>query len=69
MKLDVLLAVPSQYQGDLDLVAIRASFPYGKVRIQIQNGGMVASNGKIIESLGDRNDDMVIVCAAVTVGY
>jgi uncharacterized protein (TIGR02058 family) len=69
MKLDVLLAVPPQYQDDLDLEAIRKSFPYGQVRIQIQSGGMVASSGKIIEALGDRNDDMVVVCVAVTVGY
>jgi uncharacterized protein (TIGR02058 family) len=69
MKLDVLLAVPPQYQNDLDLEAIRKCFPYGQVRIQIQTGGMVASSGKIIESLGDRNDDMVVVCVAVTVGY
>jgi len=69
MKLDVLLAVPPQYQDDLDLVPIRSCFPYGQVRFQIQDGGMVASNGKVIESLGDRNEDMVIVCVAVTVGY
>ena len=69
MKLDVLLAVPPEYQSDLDLNPIRACFPYGIVKILIQDGGMVASNGKVIESLGDRNEDMVIVCVAVTVGY
>ncbi|KAL7563042.1 hypothetical protein ACA910_013562 [Epithemia clementina (nom. ined.)] len=69
MKLDVLLAVPAKYQSDLDLAPVRQAFPYGKIRIQIQDGGMVASNGKIIESLGDANEDMVIVCCAVTVGY
>jgi uncharacterized protein (TIGR02058 family) len=69
MKLDVLLAVPPQYQDDLDFEEIRKCFPYGQVRIQVQSGGMVASSGKIIEALGDRNDDMVVVCVAVTVGY
>jgi uncharacterized protein (TIGR02058 family) len=69
MKLDVLLAVPPQYQKGLDLAAVRACFPYGQVRIQIQDGGMVAASGAIIESLGDKNDDMVIVCVAVNVGY
>lgn len=69
MKLDVLLAVPRQYQDDLDLAPVRACFPYGQVRIQIQDGGMVCSHGKMIESLGDKNLDMVVVCVAVTVGY
>lgn len=69
MKLDVLLAVPAQYQEELNLDSIRAVFPYGKVAIQIQDGGMVANHGKMIAELGDKNEDMVIVCVAVTVGY
>ena len=77
MKLDVLLAVPQQYQEDLDLEAVRQAFPYGGVRIQIQDGGMVASNGLAIAEMGDRDitskrrkgTDMVVVCVAVTVGY
>lgn len=34
-----------------------------------QDGGMVAPSGIAIEKLGDKNDDMVVVCASVTVGY
>jgi hypothetical protein len=30
---------------------------------------MVAQHGKMIETLGDTNEDMIIVCVAVTVGY
>lgn len=33
-----------------------------------QDGGMVAPSGIAIEKLGDINDDMVVVCASVTVG-
>lgn len=69
MKLDVLVAVPPQYQEMLDVSAVKKCFPYGQVRVQIQDGGMVANHGKMIESLGDKNNDMVIVCVAVTVGY
>ena len=69
MKLDVLLAVPEQYQNDLNLNVVKQAFPYGQVHFQIQNGGMIASNGKIITEMGDTNDDMIIVCVAVTVGY
>ena len=69
MKLDVLLAVPESYQDGLDLDIVRKAFPYGSAKFQIQNGGMIASNGKIIEAMGDINEDMIIVCVAVTVGY
>ncbi|CAB9529096.1 Conserved hypothetical protein (Lin0512_fam) [Seminavis robusta] len=69
MKLDVLLAVPETYQSGLDLAAVRNCFPYGKVNIQIQSGGMIATSGKMIEEMGDKNEDMVVVCVAVTVGY
>ena len=69
MKLDVLLAVPLQYQNTLDLNVIKLAFPYGQVHFQIQNGGMIATSGIMIESMGDINEDMVVVCAAVTVGH
>ena len=44
-------------------------FPYGEVKFVIQEGGLIAPSGRVIESLGDKNDDMLIVCAAVQVGY
>ena len=69
LKLDVLLGVPHQYQHNLDLAPIRACFPYGTVHIQCNTGGLVAASGKIIAEMGDTNEDMIIVCAAVTVGY
>ena len=30
---------------------------------------MIAPSGIAIEKLGDANDDMVVVCASVTVGH
>jgi uncharacterized protein (TIGR02058 family) len=30
---------------------------------------MIASNGKVIQEMGDKNEDMIVVCVAVTVGY
>jgi uncharacterized protein (TIGR02058 family) len=69
MKLDVLLAVPPLYQAGLDLDAVRQCFPYGRIRVQIQDGGMIARNGKVIVEMGDVNEDMIVVCAAITVGY
>lgn len=69
LKLDVILAVPSKYRASLDLTPVKDVFPYGSIRFQIQDGGMVAPSGIAIERLGDTNDDMVVVCCSVTVGY
>jgi uncharacterized protein (TIGR02058 family) len=69
MKLNVILAVPPKYQHTLDLEQVKTVFPYGDVRFEIQDGGMIAPSGRVIEHLGDKNDDMTIVCAAVQVGY
>mmetsp|Transcript_6421 Transcript_6421/g.11746 ORF Transcript_6421/g.11746 Transcript_6421/m.11746 type:complete len:180 (+) Transcript_6421:48-587(+) len=69
LKLDVLLAVPSKYRAGLDLDEVAKIFPYGNVRFEIQDGGMVAPSGIAIEKFGDTNDDMVVVCASVTVGH
>ena len=69
LKLDVLLGVPHPYTNHLDLAPIRACFPYGTVHIQCNTGGLVAASGTIIAEMGDTNEDMIIVCAAVTVGY
>mmetsp|Transcript_34615 Transcript_34615/g.81610 ORF Transcript_34615/g.81610 Transcript_34615/m.81610 type:complete len:209 (+) Transcript_34615:63-689(+) len=69
LKLDVLLAVPPKYKDSLDLSQVQEVFPYGSIRFQIQDGGMVAPSGIAIEKLGDTNEDMVVVCAAITVGY
>lgn len=69
MKLNVILGVPAKYQETLDLDNVSKVFPYGELKFIIQDGGLVAPSGRIIESLGDKNDDMLIVCAAIQVGY
>lgn len=35
----------------------------------VEDGGMVAPSGIAIEKFGDVGDDMVVVCASVTVGH
>lgn len=69
LKLSVILGVPQEYQDGLNLEEVKKVFPYGKVEFIVKPGGLVAPSGIAIEALGDKNDDMVIVCAAVTVGY
>jgi len=69
LELDIILAVPPKYQSSLDLNEVEKVFPYGKCKFTIQDGGMVAPSCIAIESLGDKNEDMVIVCASIRVGY
>lgn len=37
--------------------------------LALQDGGMIAPSGIAIEEMGDENEDMVVVCASVTVGH
>ena len=69
LKLDVVLAVPPKYKSTLKIEACANVFPYGSIRFQIQDGGMIARSGIAIDRLGDKNDDMIVVCCSVTVGY
>jgi uncharacterized protein (TIGR02058 family) len=67
MKINVKLAVPCD-KDKLDLAQVRAVFPYGKVDIEVCDGGMVTSSGILLPDKGDRNDLIYIVNAAVEVG-
>ena len=74
MKLHVLVAAPiDEYPVDVD--EVKQVFPYGKVHVELVQGGMVASSGIAIEAMGDgfeegkANDDFIVVNAAVSVGY
>jgi uncharacterized protein (TIGR02058 family) len=69
MKLHVILGVPSKYQDTLDLDLVDGVFPFGVKRFEVTDGGLIAPSGRAIAELGDRNDDMVLVVAAVQVGY
>ena len=71
MKVCVILAIPTKYKDDVDLMEVSKAFPYGTVSFIVQDGGMIAPSGKVIEHLGDKDgsDDMVIVCSSVNVGY
>ena len=69
MKLHVQVGVPSVAQ-DIDLERVAAVFPYGTLLpITIQRGGLLASSGIVLPEMGDKNDDMIIAVACVTVGY
>ena len=69
MKLHVQLGVPLTYMTDIDHEAVKAVFPYGDCRVDVEAGGLLADSGIALEAMGDKNRDMIIAVACVTVGY
>ncbi|MGM7703222.1 Lin0512 family protein [Pseudalkalibacillus sp. Hm43] len=68
MKVNVKLAVPRD-QDQLDQEEIKQAIPYGKVSVEVIEGGMATTSGIKLEDKGDKNDLMYIVNASVEVGY
>ena len=45
-------------------------FPYGKVLpLQVVHGGLAACSGTMVPQMGDAEDAMCVVVAAVSVGH
>ncbi|MDY6803397.1 MAG: Lin0512 family protein [Cyanobacteriota bacterium] len=64
MIVEVQLAVP--YPEQVREEEVLAVLPFGKKSIKIESGGMVVE-GRAIAELNDKNDEMLIAVAAVTV--
>jgi uncharacterized protein (TIGR02058 family) len=64
MIVDVQIAVPypDQVRGD-DVLAV---LPFGRKTIAVEHGGMIVQ-GRAIAEFADKNDEMLIAIAAVTV--
>ena len=70
MKLRIEIACPEPEKVRENLDQVRAVFPYGKfLPIVVKEGGMMASSGIAMAELGDKNDQMHIAIACVTLGY
>ena len=70
MRLHVQLGVPPAYINDsIDLEKVRAVFPYGQLKIDVEPGGLLADSGIALPAMGDKNSDMIIAVACVTVGF
>ena len=64
MIVNVQVAVP--YPEQVREAEVLAVLPFGQKTLTIENGGMVVQ-GRAIESLNDKNDEMLIAVASVTV--
>lgn len=67
MKVHVKLALPCDHD-QLDLEEVKKVLPYGKVSIELLQGGMLTTSGVVLEDKGDQNDQIYIVNASVEVG-
>ena len=68
MRVHVTLAVPAD-RDRLDAEAVRKVFPYGRVDIDVVDGGLAARSYSVLPEQGDRNDVIYVVNAAIAVGY
>ncbi|MEY3869915.1 MAG: Lin0512 family protein [Microcoleaceae cyanobacterium] len=64
MIVEVKIAVP--YPEEVRKDEVLAVLPFGQKTIIVETGGMVV-DGRAIPSLNDKNDEMLIAVAAVTV--
>lgn len=64
MIVEIQIAVP--YPEQVREEEVLSVLPFGRKTIKIEQGGMVVQ-GRAIPSLNDKNDEMLIAVAAVTV--
>lgn len=64
MIVEVQVAVP--YPEQVRSEEVLSVLPFGQKTLSIEQGGMVVQ-GRAIESLNDKNDEMLIAVASVTV--
>ncbi|ELR99107.1 Lin0512 family protein [Gloeocapsa sp. PCC 73106] len=64
MIVEVQVAVP--YPEQVEAAEVLAVLPFGQKTLTVTDGGMVVQ-GRAIASLADKNDEMLIAVAAVTV--
>jgi uncharacterized protein (TIGR02058 family) len=64
MIVEVTVAVP--YPEQVKEEEVLAVLPFGQKSLRVENGGMVVQ-GRAIPVLNDKNDEMLIAVAAVTV--
>jgi uncharacterized protein (TIGR02058 family) len=62
VEVQVAVPFPDQVRED-DVLAV---LPFGRKTLKLENGGMVVT-GRAIPELDDKNDDMYVAIAAVTV--
>jgi len=68
MVVRVRLGVPVPAER-VDVERVKMAFPYGQVSVEIVPGGLICSSGVVLPDKGDANDEVIVVNAAVEVGF
>ncbi|MFD2168776.1 Lin0512 family protein [Tumebacillus lipolyticus] len=68
MIVRVKLGVPVPAE-QVDLEKVKTTFPYGQVSFEVVPGGLICSSGVVLPDKGDVNDEVIVVNAAIEVGY
>lgn len=68
MCVNIKLALPCD-KDKLNIEEVKKAIPYGKVTVEVMDGGMLTTSGILLEDKEDKNDLMYIVNASVEVGY
>ena len=64
---EILLGVPAGMEGGVDVERVKAALPFGQRSVKIVPGGLLASSGVAVPSMGDSSDQAVLVVASVAV--
>ncbi len=64
---EVLLGVPPEMAGRVDVGRVQEVLPLGRKTVQVVPGGLLASSGATVPSMGDVSDQAVAVVAAIAV--
>jgi len=64
---EILLGVPTRLEDSVDVERVKAALPFGQRSVKIVPGGLLASSGVAVPSMGDSSDQAVLVVASVAV--
>src|SRR5581483_2950984 len=62
MRVHVRLAVPAD-KDRLDVRRVKSVLPYGRVSVEVVDGGMLTRSHSVLTDKGDRNDSIYVVNA------
>jgi uncharacterized protein (TIGR02058 family) len=65
--IEILLGVPAALVDGVDAESVKAALPFGHRSVEVVPGGLLASSGIAVPSMGDTSDQAVLVVASVAV--
>lgn len=66
VSIEILLGVPEGMAGQVDQDRVKDALPFGRKSVRVATGGLMASSGVEIPTMGDTSDQAIAVVAAIT---